>query len=65
MINKRKFWWVVVVLVILVLLGVNIYLYWLKNSIYNFIVKEAELGKERMESIQKTRVLKGNPQDTN
>lgn len=55
LINKTKFWWGVVGLVVLVLVGVNVYLFFLRKSIFEFIEQEAELSNKRVEQIREFR----------
>jgi hypothetical protein len=61
--NKRKFWpclpagrWgrirIYILIVIIVLSGVNIYLYFLRKSIYDFIREEVLLDAKRIEQIR-------------
>jgi len=65
MINKTIFWRVFIGLIVVVLLGLNFYLLFLRKSIVKFIAEEADLGNKRVENIQEIRAFKSNPQVVN
>lgn len=59
---KKKFWRVTVGITILVMAGVNYYLFRLRNDIKTFMEYESQLSNKRVENIREFRQLKPNPQ---
>ena len=62
-VDKTKFWWGMIGLIVLVLAGVNIYLYWLRASIREFVRGEIQMDNRRIEQINEIRQYEDdNPQ---
>ena len=64
-INKTKFWWGMVGLVVIVLGGVNVYLFLLKRTMNDFILGEVEMSNKMMANLEKIRAFWDNPQQAN